>query len=115
MVGTKPQAGGTTEVPVEIIPISMFFEEYVDENGAPLVLDPAPILPRVQSSPNFRNATYQTGFTQFADAVQRAQFFSAAHQDWHTLLGKPQFLQPVRIDVPRAAARVRKNVLRRGT
>jgi hypothetical protein len=109
IVGTRPQAGGTTEIPTEIIPISMFFEEYVDENGAPLVLDPAPILPRVQSSPNFRNAIYQTGFTQFADAVQRAQFFSTASQDWHTLLGKPQFLQPVRIDVPRGAARVFHN------
>src|SRR6185369_10984673 len=66
MVGNKPQAGGTTEVPTEIIPISLFFEEYVDDNGSPLVLDPAPVLPRVQSSPNFHNANYQTGFTQFA-------------------------------------------------
>lgn len=109
MVGNKPQAGGTTEVPTEIIPISLFFEEYVDDNGSPLVLDPAPVLPRVQSSPNFHNANYQTGFTQFADAVQRAQFNSTASQDWHTLLGKPQFLQPVRIDVPRGAARVFRN------
>jgi hypothetical protein len=109
MVGNKPQAGGTTEVPTEIIPISLFFEEYVDEDGSPLVLDPAPVLPRVQSSPNFRNANYQTGFTQFADAVQRAEFFSSAHQDWHTLLGKPQFLQPVRIDVPRGMAKVFRN------
>jgi hypothetical protein len=109
MVGNKPQTGGTTEVPTEIIPISLFFEEYVDDDGWPLVLDPAPVLPRVQSSPNFRGANYQTGFTQFADAVQRAQFFSTAHQDWHTLLGKPQFLQPVRIDVPRGAAKVFRN------
>jgi chitinase len=109
MVGSKPQDGGTTEVPTEIIPISLFFEEYVDENGAPLVLDPAPILPRVQSSPNFHVANYQTGFTQFADAVQRAQFSSIANQNWHTLLGKPQLLQPVRIDVPRGMAKVFHN------
>jgi hypothetical protein len=112
MVGNNPQTGGTTEVPTEIIPISLFFEEYVDEDGSPLVLDPAAVLPRVQASPNFRSANYQTGFTQFADAVQRAEFFSSAHQDWHTLLGKPQLLQPVRIDVPRGAAKVFHN---RGT
>lgn len=109
IVGNKPQAGGTTEIPTEIIPISLFFEDYVDDDGSPLVLDPAPVLPRVQSSPNFHSANWETGFTQFADAVQRAEFSSSAHQDWHTLLGKPQFLQPVRIDVPRGAARVFRN------
>lgn len=108
MVGSNPQAGGTTEIPTEIIPVSMFFEGYVDDSGNPLVLDPGPILPRVQGSPNFRNATYETGTTQFADAVQRAQF-SHSGQDWHTLLGGPQFLQPVRIDVPKNAARVYRN------
>jgi hypothetical protein len=109
MVGSNPLAGGTTEIPTDIIPISMFFEGYVDDNGNPLVLDPKPILSRVQGSPNFRNATYQTGVTQFADAVQRAEFFRSSGQDWHTLLSGPQFLQPVRIDVPRNAARVYRN------
>lgn len=109
IVGNKPQAGGTTEVPTQIIPIAMFFEGYVDENGAPLVLDPGTILPRVKGSPNFRNAAYQTGFTQFADAVQRAQFFRTGAQDWHTVLGNPQSLQPLTIDVPRGAAKVYRN------
>jgi chitinase len=109
IVGSKPQAGGTTEIPTQLIPISLLFEGYTDDNGSPLVLDPGPILPRVQSSPNFRNATYQTGFTQFADAVQRAEFFNSSAQDWHTLLGKPQFLQPLIIDVPRGAAKVYRN------
>jgi len=109
MVGTRPQTGGTTEIPTQIIPISMFFEEYADENGQPLVLDPAPILSRVQSSPNFHNANYQTGFTQFADAVQRAQFAATANPDWHTLLGKPQLLQSLRIDVPPGFAKVFHN------
>lgn len=109
IVGNSPQAGGSTEVPTQIIPISMFFEEYMDEDGSSLVLDPGPILPRVKSSPNFRSAPYETGFTQFADAVQRAQFARTAGQDWHTLLGKPQFLRPVRIDVPRGAAKVYRN------
>ena len=29
MVGAKPQSNGTTQVPVQIIPISLFFEEFV--------------------------------------------------------------------------------------
>ena len=109
IVGGIPQAGGTTEIPAEIIPISLFFEGYVDDNGKPLVLDPGPILPRVQSSPNFRSASYQTGFTQFADAVQRAEFFRSSGQDWHTLLGKPQFLHPLTIDVPKGFGKVYRN------
>ncbi len=109
IVGSKPQSGVTTEVPTQIIPISMFFEEFVDENGAPVVLDPMPIIPKVQASPNFRNAQYQTGFTQFADAIQRAQFFHSSSQDWHTLLGKPEVLSPIRIDVPRGLAKVYRN------
>lgn len=109
MVGSKPQSGGTTEVPVQIVPISMFFEEFADESGAPLVLDPTAVLPRVQSSPNFHKAQYLTGLTQFADAVQLAQFNRSAGQDWHTLLGQPAVLKPVRIAVPRGAAKVYRN------
>jgi chitinase len=109
IVGAKPQSNGTTEVPVQIIPISLFFEEFVDESGAPIVLDPGPIVSRVQSSPNFRSAQYATGMTQFADAVQRAQFYGAAGKEWHTLLGAPQILKPLRIAVPRGDAKVYRN------
>ena len=109
IVGAKPQSNGTTEVPVQIIPISLFFEEFVDENGAPIVLDAGPAVTRVQSSPNFRNAQYATGTTQFADAVQRAQFYGIASKEWHTLLSAPKILKPVRIAVPRGDAKVYRN------
>jgi len=109
IVGAKPQSNGTTEVPVQIIPISLFFEEFVDENGAPIVLDAGPVVTRVQSSPNFRNAQYATGTTQFADAIQRAQFYGIAGKDWHTLLGTPEILKPLRIAVPRGDAKVYRN------
>jgi chitinase len=109
MVGAKPQSNGTTEVPVQIIPISLFFEEFVDETGAPIVLDAGPVVTRVQSSPNFRNAQYATGTTQFADAVQRAQFYGTAGKEWHTLLGAPEILKPLRIAVPRGDAKVYRN------
>jgi chitinase len=109
MVGAKPQSNSTTEVPVQIIPISLFFEEFADENGAPIVLDPGAIVPRVQASPNFHEAQYATGTTQFADAVQRAQFSATAGKDWHTLLGAPQILKSLRIAVPRGDAKVYRN------
>jgi hypothetical protein len=109
MVGTKPQSNTTTQIPVQIIPISLFFEEFVDENGAPIVLDPGAIVPRVQASPNFHDAEYATGTTQFADAVQRAEFNATAAKDWHTILGTPQILKPLRIAVPRGDAKVYRN------
>jgi len=109
MVGAKPQSNTTTEVPVQIIPISLFFEEFVDETGAPIVLDAGPVVTRVQSSPNFRNAQYATGTTQFADAVQRAQFYGTSGKEWHTLLGTPEILKPLRIAVPRGDAKVYRN------
>jgi hypothetical protein len=109
MVGNKPQSGGTTTVPVQLVPISMFFEEFAHESGAPIVLDPAPVIPRVQTSPNFRSAQYATGLTQFGDAVQRAEFHSSAAQEWHTLLGSPEILKPLRIVVPRGMAKVYRN------
>lgn len=109
IVGKKPQSNATTEVPVQVIPISLFFEEFADENGAPIVLDPGAIIPRVQASPNFHDAPYATGTTQFADAVQRAQFNATAGKDWHTLLGAPQIMKSLRIAVPRGDAKVYRN------
>ncbi len=109
IVGGKPQAGGTTEVPVQLIPISLLFEEYADESGSPLILGPGQVIPRVLSSPNFSDAQYPNGVTQFADAVQRAQFNAVAAKDWHTVLGKPEVLKPLTIDVPRGLAKVYRN------
>ena len=109
MVGKKPQSNKTTQIPVQIIPISLFFEEFADENGVPIVLDPGAIMPRVQASPNFHDAEYATGTTQFADAVQRAEFDAIAGKDWHTLLDAPKLLKPLRIAVPRGDAKVYRN------
>jgi len=109
IVGSSPKSGATTVVPVQIVPISLYFEEFVDASGAPVILDPSQVMAQVQSSPNFRKSQYATGTTQFADAVQRAQFYSSAGKEWHTLLGKPEILRPLRIAVPRGAAKVYHN------
>lgn len=110
IVGNSPQAGGVTQIPTQIIAVSMLFEGYVDERGEPVALDAESIVPNVQSSPIFRGANYQSvGQTQFPDAVQRAEFFRVMSPDWHTLLGAPELLKPVVIDVPRGMARVYRN------
>jgi hypothetical protein len=109
LVGAAPQTGGTTEIPTQIMAVAMFFEGFADENGDPIVMASDPILARVLASPNFRAAPYLTGVTQFADAVQRAQFYKIMAQDWHTLLGAPEVLKPVVIDVPRGMAKVYRN------
>lgn len=109
VVGAKPQDGTTTLIATQILSISMLFEGYVDEKGAPIILDPQALLARVVNSPNFRSANYQTGFTQFGDAVQRAEFYGSMASDWHTLLQSPQELKPVNIVVPRGMAKVFRN------
>jgi chitinase len=109
VVGAKPQAGGTTKIATQLKPIDLLFSGYADEDGQPLVLSASAVIDRVVNSPNFRQATYQTGFTQFADAVQRAQFYSAMSRDWHTLLDAPQVLKPLTIVVPKTSAKVFRN------
>jgi chitinase len=104
IVGRAPQKAQTTRIPTVIIPISLYFEGYVDQQGNPIVMDISPKLPSVVNSPNFRNASYPGGYTQFGDAVQRAQFFHAMSADWHTILEEPRVLRPVNIDVPRGSA-----------
>jgi hypothetical protein len=104
VVGQAPQKAQTTRIPTQIIPISLYFEGYADEQGNPIVLDLTPRIPAVLNSPNFRAASYATGYTQFADAVQRAQFFHVMSPEWHTLLDKPKVLRTVNIDVPRGSA-----------
>jgi hypothetical protein len=104
VVGQAPQEGQTTRIATQIIPISLYFEGYADEQGNPMVLDITPRIPAVLNSPNFRVASYATGYTQFADAVQRAQFFHVMSPEWHTLLDQPRVLRTVNIDVPRGSA-----------
>ena len=104
VVGEVPQRGQTAHIATQIIPLSFYFEGYADEQGNPIVLDIEPHLPAIINSPNFRPASYATGITQFADAVQRAQFFRVMSPEWHTLLDGPSILRKINIEVPRGAA-----------
>ena len=100
MVGGDPRRGDTTRVDTALISISFFFDEFVDQNGNNIVIDAAPVIPLVLNSPNYENAGYGTGFTQFGDAIQRAEFFNVMKDEWHTLIDRPRMLTPVQIEVP---------------
>lgn len=108
-VGRNPKRGETTTVGTQVIPISMFFQGYADQDGKPVILDITPVLAKFRNSPNFSRATYSSGVTQFADAVQRAQFFHVMDTEWHTLLERPRILTPLIIDVPRGLASLYRN------
>src|SRR5215813_13593772 len=41
VVGTRPQAGGVTRIPTQLVPVAMLFEEFADQNGEPVILDPS--------------------------------------------------------------------------
>src|SRR5579864_8784919 len=52
VVGNSPKSGQTTTIPTQIIPLTLFFEGYVDDNGDPIVLDAVPNLSMVANSPS---------------------------------------------------------------
>jgi len=109
MVGKDPAKGGNTNIPTQYIPMSFFFDEFVDENGNNIVIDTTVVNRLLAQSPLFNNAQYATGFTQFEDSVMRAEFFSLFNKNgnnqgggdnYHVLLGNPRTLIPVTIEVP---------------
>src|SRR5579872_4707492 len=110
MMGKDPSLGKTTRIPTTYVPMSLFFDQFVDKNGNNIFIDATAITDEIKQSPNFENADYSSGETQFGDAVQRAEFFSIINteqhdrDDWHTLLGTPQTLIPVTIEVPAGSA-----------
>jgi hypothetical protein len=113
MVGQDPKRKRSTTVPTQYIPLSFFFDEFVDQNGNNIVIDTTTIDDEIKHSPLFENSQYATGFTQFVDAQMRAEFFRLFNKDgdgrddrddrddsFHVLLGHPQTLIPVTIEVP---------------
>jgi hypothetical protein len=109
MLGKDPAKGGNTNIPTQYIPMSFFFDEFIDQNGNHIVIDTTVVNRPLAQSPIFNNAPYATGFTQFEDSVMRAEFFPLFDKNgnkpeggnnYHVLLGDPQTLIPVTIEVP---------------
>lgn len=84
--------GKTTTIEGPVIPVNIDLRNYDGSprfvNGVRLYLDATHLVAPVLSSPVFSNTTYSSSErpTQFADAVQRAEFFHQASDDWHTTL-----------------------------
>lgn len=101
MVGGEPTKGGTTTIATQIIPVRMVFEGVFLPNGQNVVLDASGEITHVTAiSPVWQSTQFNTGFTQFGDGLQRAEFFATAASDWHTLLATPSIFPTVEIDVP---------------
>src|SRR5579859_1271366 len=112
IAGRAPQEHGTTTIPTTLVPMSFFFDEFVDKNGNNITIDAAAISDEIKGSPLFEKSQFSTGNTQFNDAMQRAEFFNIINRDgdnngddsWHTLLATPKTLVPVTIEVPPGSA-----------
>ena len=97
MMGNDPSDGGTTSMPAKIVTISLNLH---DANGGVTSVPFAPLEQLALHSPNFEEADYTSGkHVQFADAVQRAEFFNNMQEDWHTVL-RPQIVDRVTLDIP---------------
>lgn len=98
MVGKSPYAGSsTTTIPVNILPINITFSNGTSLNGS----DRAQA---VANSPIFLDATYLSGTTQYADAMQRAEFWNPVilkkSPNYHVLLGSPTIQTTAKLTVP---------------
>ena len=100
MMGGPPTTGATTNIPVHIVAVSLKLQNanLVTFTTVPVATFETPIL----KSPNFQPANYSSGSAiQFADAVQRAEFFHSMKSTWHTVLHPVTIVHSVTITVPR--------------
>jgi hypothetical protein len=89
LVGSNPSRGGTTTLIANtIVPMKVSFEDGIVLNASSEV---QPLL----GSPIYTSAAFQSGTTQYADAVLRAELWPAViGSDYHVLLDTP-FVEPV--------------------
>lgn len=98
LVGSDPSAGGTTKIPVVLVPITLSFPGH--RGHSTLVFPAQADAASVVDSPIFKSFAYPSGeTTQYADALLRASVPHAS--SWHTLLA-PQKVVPLAVTVPAA-------------
>ncbi len=100
MIGTAPGGGASTSVPAKILAVSLKLQnaDLVTFTTVSVTGFKTPTL----NSPNFQRANYSSGSAiQFADAVQRAEFFQVMKSTWHTSLQPTSIVQSLTVTVPR--------------
>jgi hypothetical protein len=98
MIGNDPLLGGKTEIPAKITTVSLNLLNVPAGFSASV---PFSFEDLFTDSPNFAGADYTSGqHIQFADAVQRAEFFNTMGENWHTILD-PNVVDRVTITIPR--------------
>jgi hypothetical protein len=91
-VGNPPNKHGSTTFDAPIVPVTVDLRNADGSprfvNGHRLISSPTAFVTPTLNSPVFQNSTFSSSSvpTQFTDAVQRAEYFSDAKDDWHTLL-----------------------------
>jgi hypothetical protein len=98
MIGNEPSLGHTTHLPANVTGVSL--QLLNDDGSVNLNLPVQSMLTIAMNSPNFEDAEYTSGHGQFADAVQRAEFFNSMKQNWHTELRPAQVVDNVIFQVP---------------
>ncbi len=101
MMGNDPSLGHRTEIPAKIIAVSL---QLLNADGTVLdTVDAGEFEQPVLNSPNFQQFKYeQTGEpVQFADAIQRAEFFSSMDKNWHTVLNPAVVVDRLTFTVPK--------------
>lgn len=94
-VGSDPAGGGSTTVPVYIIPVRLTSSGFGTDPTAKLANGKS-VVQNTTASPIFKRIDYvqggtNLGSTQYIDAYQRANLWGtvSSHTGYHVLLGKP--------------------------
>ena len=97
MVGTNPASGSAvTVVPTLLVPVKLVLANGTVYNGESKVKD-------VLNSPLFRPASFKSGYTQYGDAIQRAEFWkyiTTKSPFYHVWLTPPAVLPTLTLHVP---------------
>jgi hypothetical protein len=98
MLGTDPGRGSrTTALRVDLIPLRLTFKD------GGITLDGTETVPSVVGSPIFQRADYRSGHSQYADAMQRAEFWTDVQgrsPGYHVLVAQPKVLPTTSLQVP---------------
>ena len=96
LAGSEPAIGGTTEIPVVVVPVSLSFA-----SSKQPALDASTDVPALLRSPVFTAFSFgREGSLQYGDAMLRATLPHA--QNWHTILAKGDVIKMAQIAVPPA-------------